>query len=565
MRRNQLINGICLGLTLVGLTACGSKENVYNVDDAAKEAAAETQEASNEGEASDSTEEDLELETIEVSSVEEFLDALGSDREIVLTTGTYDLSSELNNIAEAANDAAFNDGIKMQDVFDGYELQLSNISNLTIRGEDEGIVRLLCEPRYAEVLQFDNCSNIKLSNMTMGHTIEQGSCEGDVLEFNNCEDITLTALDLYGCGTYGIAGTDTDSIHASGCVIRECSYGIMDITGGKDISFTNCEFKDNDGYIMLSCYGNEIDFDHCGFDGNCANWGFIDTEATDVSLHFTSCSFGYEETYSMRDVDNGEYGIAEFTDCTFAQVDYAENESYIDEYGFIHVYNVEQLLTNICPYTHVLLEPGYYDLSTYVDNIDVDEWNEAHSYVKLENTYDGVEVIIYNVNNLYLSANDDVEMAYAEIISDSPHADVLRLENCTDVYMTNIIMGHSESGDCSGDVIELEDCININLTGMELYGCGVCGINSVRSYGIRCLNSYIYDCSMCSVCIDTPGGPHEFISCNLYSSEGGVWIFDNDGQDISFNSCYFGEAESKSIEELAADNEITLTNCSLTR
>ena len=59
------------------------------------------------------------------------------------------------------------DNIFKEEVFDGNQLVVSNISNVTVVGDNS---TLLVNPRYANVICFRECSNIKLIGLTLGHT-----------------------------------------------------------------------------------------------------------------------------------------------------------------------------------------------------------------------------------------------------------------------------------------------------------------------------------------------------------------------------------------------------------
>ena len=131
---------------------------------------------------------------IEISDTNEFISNFSSNNKLVLNKGYYDmLDFERENT----------DNIFKEEVFDGNQLVVSNISNVTVVGDNS---TLLVNPRYANVICFRECSNIKLIGLTLGHTPRKGSCMGSVLRFENCNNIQLDSLELFGCGTYGIEG-----------------------------------------------------------------------------------------------------------------------------------------------------------------------------------------------------------------------------------------------------------------------------------------------------------------------------------------------------------------------
>lgn len=130
---------------------------------------------------------------IEISGVDDFIRNLCSNNKLVLTQGYYDLLD-----FSADNE---NENVYKEEVYDGKELVVKDLSNMTVVGDNS---TLLVSPRFANVINFINCTNIKLIGLTIGHTPYKGECAGAVLRFENCSNIQLESLELYGCGTYGI-------------------------------------------------------------------------------------------------------------------------------------------------------------------------------------------------------------------------------------------------------------------------------------------------------------------------------------------------------------------------
>lgn len=195
---------------------------------------------------------------------------IGPGREIHLAPGVYNLSEWAYQIA-AANADTGNPYVSLELVHDGYEVVIRGVSNLTINTDGfltEGTVELVVEPRYANVLTFEGCDQIVLSGMTMGHTPEQGYCTGGVLCFRDCGRAALGNMDLYGCGTYGIVAERVDSIQTVDSVIRDCSYGLLDLTQVKDIGFGDCVFRDSTGFDMLCLRESGATFQSCSFLNN---------------------------------------------------------------------------------------------------------------------------------------------------------------------------------------------------------------------------------------------------------------------------------------------------------
>lgn len=173
--------------------------------------------------------------------------------------------------------------------------------------------------------------------------------------------------------------------------------------------------------------------------------------------------------------------------CTRSAIE-EENESDVHVCEMEKVVNVEKYAQTTCKDTtsflssvqsnyYINLEKNTYDL---LDNI------HEVTNVDIAEVYDGQEVIIRNVNNVYVRGNG------AELIVQPRYATVLTFINCHDLVLENMKLGHTPAGECVGGVLRFKNCSNIRLKNLELYGCGVMGICSNNS------DLYIEDCKIYS-------------------------------------------------------------------
>ena len=177
---------------------------------------------------------------IHVSTVDEFLAAIGPNRTIVLDAPLYDLSTASNYGSIGTAYYYWNEN------YDGPELVISGVDNLTIRtagGPAEDCV-IAAIPRYANVLYFRNCSGISLAGFTAGHTQEPGTCAGGVLYFEDCHDMYVEGCDLYGCGILGIQTWQGTGLTVRDCEIYDCSWGAVSCSMTDGIRFLNCDIHD---------------------------------------------------------------------------------------------------------------------------------------------------------------------------------------------------------------------------------------------------------------------------------------------------------------------------------
>ena len=183
---------------------------------------------------------DGEQTQVHVSTVDEFLAALAPDTEIIL-------DAEFYNLSDATGYGKTNgEYYRWQEVFDGVQLTIHDLSNLTIRAEGDDVKEhtVSATPRDAHVLNFENCSNIMVEGFTAGHTIEPGSCCGGVIGFYNCENTLVNNCGLYGCGVVGVWAENSQSIQVTNCDIYECSWGGIYMVTCRDVTFNGNTIRD---------------------------------------------------------------------------------------------------------------------------------------------------------------------------------------------------------------------------------------------------------------------------------------------------------------------------------
>lgn len=193
-------------------------------------------------------------EVIKVTTPEEFVKAIGPDRVIEMSPGEYNLSTLKQSHM---------DYIVWRQAFDGYDLVVRKIKNLKIVGLGEERVKIIVEPRYVYVLNFENVEGIELQNLELGHSPE-GYCTGGVINVNKSKNIKIKNCDLYGCGTEGLTLTETEKVSFESSVIRDCSYGIMSVISSKYLLFKDSTFKNNRefyGFSINDCL--DVKFENC--------------------------------------------------------------------------------------------------------------------------------------------------------------------------------------------------------------------------------------------------------------------------------------------------------------
>ena len=220
---------------------------------------------------------------ISVNSAEELLNAIGSDRTIVLAPGDYVLSDVRDRHM---------DFIRWDPEFDGKTITVRNVKNLKIIGDRKKPTRLLVRPRYAYVLNFEDCRNVQLENLVMGHSPDSGYCASGVVGATKCTDLALRNCDLFGCGTEGLTLTKVTNMVFHNSTIRDCTYGIMTIKGCANLRFTQSSFIRNKQFWAVNVHDSkDISFTGCSFTNNHAEDDSLFDVASSSNILVKECTF----------------------------------------------------------------------------------------------------------------------------------------------------------------------------------------------------------------------------------------------------------------------------------
>lgn len=225
--------------------------------------------------------------------------------------------------------------------------------------------------------------------------------------------------------------------------------------------------------------------------------------------------------------------------------DIESDDKDITDDDLITVGSVEELIEAIGPYTTIQMEPGYYNLSEYLGSVwdqEGEQWNQEHTYVQIRECFDGVELLIRDVIALTICGDEE---NLTELVTDPRYAAVMNFEECTSITLSDLTMGHTENGDCTGNVLNFSDTQCITLTDMDLYGCGVYGISSKGGSGeLFVYDSVIRDCTLGPLEIYDGNGQFAFYDCALIGSGAGAYCESSPYLMLSFYNCIFGDNET---------------------
>ncbi|MBR3641231.1 MAG: right-handed parallel beta-helix repeat-containing protein, partial [Oscillibacter sp.] len=218
-----------------------------------------------------------------------------------------------------------------------------------------------------------------------------------------------------------------------------------------------------------------------------------------------------------------------------------------DTAEFVHVQSTEEFLKAIKPGAWIMIEPGVYNLTEYAAQALARNYElrtDGHEYVKFRECYDGAEIFIEGVSDLYITGSTE-EGAVTELIVEPRYAAVLNFNDCDGLSLAYLTMGHTDTGECSGSVVYLSDCQNVVMTNMDLYGCGVYGIDADGATGdLTVFDSVIRDCSYGPFQFYNVRGKIDFYRCSFTGSSEGGWYYTEQPALLSFHECKFGTEES---------------------
>ncbi|MDO5413673.1 MAG: M56 family metallopeptidase [bacterium] len=467
-----------------------------------------------------------EVKNVTVANVDELLAAIDSYTNITLLAGEY-------NLAQAGDYGQPTDGkpYAWQEVFStgeeaAFELVISGVDCLTLLAEGE--VTLSAVPRYANVLVLDNCEDICLAGLTIGHTEEPGQCVGGVVKLSGVDKAIISQCKLFGCGTVGVDAASCTALQVVESEIYDCSYSAAQLSACQNVLFNNCQIYDNTGFcglfqisasnacavinsritgnrspmLLSNSYSTDVYFAGNEVSGNdFGTQGMFCLEGNAVTVE--GCLFTdnqgswYAETSAFPAVDGAgnELQGSDFEAMTLQSVEHWE--ASIPETvsvskgadGMVHVSTVDEFLAAIASDTDIYLEDGVFDLST-AGNYGI---AGGDNYVWYDTYVDGPQLVISGVKNLSITGGGADK---ASIQAVPRYAEVLAFENCENITLKDFTAGHTQApGHCTGGVVYFANSSDLSVEGCSLYGCGVWGITLSGCENMTVKNTEIYDCS----------------------------------------------------------------------
>lgn len=451
-----------------------------------------------------------------VTNVDEFLDAIASDTTIILEPGTYNLT-DAKHYGFTAEGAAYG----WEPVYDGYMLTLRGVQNLTVRGSGMVSTNLVTDPRYADVLLLQNCTNITLEDFTAGHT-ELGECSGGVLNLQGSSGISMNRLGLFGCGIIGVRAEMCSDLLVSGCHIYECTstgitldtctraditgtvlndihredisgtgYTFFDINNSQDITIDRCEASDTSPWYLMQATNSSVTLKNTIFKNNRPQEAAFSITGQDVTME--NCTFENNHirswyTLHSNSLNHPNGGV--YTDQQLAEAFPNPEQPPLPEQVPVTVSTVDQFLAAIGPNREIILDAELYDLSTASGYGSV-----SNTYYTWEDIFDGPGLVIRDVDNMTIRTASGDRNAHT-IAAVPRYADVFTMKNCSNITLSGFTAGHTkEQGSCAGGVLEFQNCDTMVVDNCGLFGCGILGVLAEHCGDITVRGCDIYECS----------------------------------------------------------------------
>lgn len=499
-----------------------------------------------------------------VKTVDELLAAIAPGAEIYLEAGTYNLSAAADYGKDT--DSEYYEWIS---VGDGYALRLVGVDDLTIRGSGMDNTTLAAEPRYANVMTLLNCNNVTLEDFTAGHTVSAAECTGGVLALQGCRDITMNRIGLYGCGVNGVAAQYCSNIsigdsriydcsssavtanESSGVTVERCevynigdrNYGgfaVFSVNQSSGVSISDNRIFDNSTYsLVVAGDGSPVEMRGNQITGNRVRESAFNLYNAELVLD--------ENTFENNTIRNwyqdGASSAVDKEGKALTQEDLdsmnVRTEEEPGDRDVVHVATVDEFLEAIAPNTEIILDEALYDFSTAAGYGET-----AGEYYYWEETFDGPQLVISDVNNLVIRSEDGDVKAHT-LTAVPRYANVLNFNRCSNISLSGFTAGHTvEPGSCAGGVLKFTDSDYIQVDNCGLYGCGVLGVQTDFCGNIQVSNCDIYECSQ--------GGIY------MYGTQD-IVIEKCTFRDLGGDSMTFMECENVKVDEKAVDGNTSIS------
>lgn len=192
-------------------------------------------------------------DTVTITNVNEFVNALSSNRVIWIDTDLLNLEKYIkeNNIDESLIvDPSSEDEIYFENetyLVSGYfsSFGLYDFHNLEIRGKDK-MVNIVVNDHDTHILDFYNCNNIFIDNINFYHEGDFiGACGGEVVTFTNCTNFNIQNSHFDGSGSVGSVINNCDNFNFLNCEFYKNTENAIIINSSTKTTINRSDFHNN--------------------------------------------------------------------------------------------------------------------------------------------------------------------------------------------------------------------------------------------------------------------------------------------------------------------------------
>ena len=519
---------------------------------------------------------------VKVKTVDEFLAAIAPNTVIELAAGVYDLSKASNYDSKTNSKYYFwEHDVGEEEKAAGLVIQ--NASGLTIRGAGMGNTTIEAVPRFVNVIDFRSCNNLTVSNFTAGHTKEPGLCTGGVLLIEDSSNVNIDSCGLFGCGTVGVLGLNCKKLNVTNCNIYECSVSAVRIADCADVLVSGCNIYDHGKkenpnvaeslfvvyectrFTVYNCKIHDNKSEGLLYTRGSNNVLFLSNEVTKNTFtagtfHFLKagaivdgCRFegnnssGWYKEYAQikaTGVDGKELDAAQFTAMKLRDIKPesvapkatptpipAIKTKTVAPGTEINVKTMDEFLSALGSDRTIVLNGTSFITAQASDHYEIGGDNEFYHWCL---TPDGSELIIHNVKNLTIKAkNSDPSATKFEAIP--CEANVISFASCENITVSGFTAGHTKNKVSSGGgVLRFDECKNIKVENMRLYGCGNEGIETDKCSDIDIINTEIFKCGQGAGFFTETNGIH-FTNCKIHDAKSPTLLFYNPCNNRTWN------------------------------
>jgi len=416
---------------------------------------------------------------IKVSSVCELLDAIKPGADIVIAGGTYNITQDVLDIIKEANsdydslDASYeyiHFDKDMDDIF-----VISGVDSLTLTAE-EGCYVELCIYNYdfTAALSFIDCSNIKISGITINAMYSQGAVG---IRLDGCEEVNIADVNFENMPHNAVQIMNSTEIELVECEINKCALARSEVIACTDSDMTvrDCSFNENDNHQMFSATNSTISV----FDSSITESGIISRlyeGDTGSAISFTGCTFGPLESRAFNYGYIYDFEDVSYENCEFDYTYGIHGANLIDEY---YVHSEAEFCQNLGSRRILYLRAGTYNLTDFLSdqlnwqNYVVYGGNNERDKIKLEGEEGAYTLSLYDMYGLTIIGEvSDSGERLVEIVDDGESNYILEFNGCQNITVANIVLRHTENiTDDSRDInwVNCEKVVTECIAGDSVY------------------------------------------------------------------------------------------------